>query len=607
MFDEESDDGWDDYDDTPYEPTKGVSANRHAERREEERRQNARLAKANGNLFVIIFFSLVIVADAIVQSDSKDVDPAAAVAISLVAIIMSAVKYCHSVCIDEAQSPSFEVCFGVALLILWVIGVILLTVNPDGTFFNVATSGFFATWVCLMTAGYYVTAVCGNASENTSGSGFCGLMNFKKGVTPTLGVAILLTIGLIAASISGQQGDNAARALISTIMLCPMLLGLILMICLPLKFYGDPDNFLIVVTIMIIFTTVIVAMTTMSAPFAVRGDEDEAENVVGSPFELVGVGFFTAMGLFGTLAVMMWNSHRMILIFNLDNGEDKGVQGRYIWLSFLGISSGLLVIASIVECGEFEGCDGNRYLGPALGLSVITFVFFPVLYCVCKTNEDQGDLLLMDPEQEGEYFSNNYQRLEFLGSFLLQVAWLAAAGAITFPSESPFAQASAGFFFTWFSFAFATLYFNAVCPRLGLLNLKCLQFAPPNGMKPRNNFGLALVVFGTIVQAVSAGVICIEKIEDGGCEIEEYIAFGINAFIFFFALFLLLITPQKLGICALVFSYILVFMCFGQLVVTTIILGPFVDVQGNGFFAAWVSTYGAYYNIKHYEWKFVEV
>lgn len=65
---------------------------------------------------------------------------------------------------------------------------------------------------------------------------------------------------------------------------------------------------------------------------------------------------------------------------------------------------------------------------------------------------------------------------------------------------------------------------------------------------------------------------------------------------------LLVMKPKTLGYLAIALAYLFVIVCYSLLLVTTAVVGPFQNEQGNGFFAAWVVVYGSLFVIAHYEW-----
>lgn len=551
-----------------------------------------RIKKINATLILLLSFSLITIVDANEQAALNDVNALPAFIISLLSILLILVKLAHSCTVDDG-SAGFQVGIGIALVILWFAGVVALTFVSSGTFGEIISSGFFSTWGSFLVSAIYLGAGVGAADENGNvGCDCCCGLDLKDGITGNLGVSILLSMAVITFTALNQVNPLAIMAMILAILI---MLILFTMICVPYKSYSDLDKFTIVVVSILFGSYLIILMTTFGAPFANRNEEN-------GKFELNGNGYFSVIGLFVALISMFWSSHVYTLYYNRDEGGSFGAPGRYIWLALLFLTSIVIIGAGGSECINLDGCD--IYSGALLALGFYTFIIVPLTFYVGRYNVDNGDDQILSPGSGFDFFDNNFQRLEFISGLILQIFWIAAGAIFTFSADSPFNSASNGYFFTWFGFFFASQYFTAIYPKFSVFKWSCLEVEAPNGMTRKGNLGIGIGLFGNVVQVISVLVVVILKIEaEEEIAIEEFAAFGCQTIMFVLLLLLLICRPEKLGCFASYLSYTFLGFAILQLIVTTVILTPFDNAEGNGFFAAWIILFGAYINLDNYELK----
>lgn len=581
-----------------------------------------RLSPNNGNLQLLIAFSIIVMADAVEQegvdnSTGEDInrDKGAAIAFGAVSFVFCLLKYFYSVCFEKNVNVQFEIFISFVLLAIWTAGVIFLTFLEDGIFFQ-TSSGFFASWGSLLVAGQYFFSNIGQMRDDdddlehqqdekrkTQRTVTSGLMGY-------LGVAVILAITVIASSLLQKTNTpNEARAVTAVVFTVIYLLALLVMLSVPIQKYSDPFNFVIVVLVVLSMTFINVLVTILGEPFAQR-----VPNVEGLPPVLAANGFFSVLGSFMLLCAILWKSHNMILKYNEDNEDErnksitysKSVKGRYIWLFLLFLSSIVVFISGTSECENFGGCDENNFFGPLLALSFFQAFLIPFVYCVTRENSDHGDEKIKDPEYKMDFTDglSTAQRGEFLAAIVFNFAWIGSAATFTFGVTSPFNTISAPFFFIWLSAFFSTMYFSAVIPQFGLFQLTCFAWKPPNKMKPENNFGLGLVLIASIIQISAVLIALNEDVEDNGIQGEQVLTLILQGIMLILVIVFTFRTPRQLGVCALILSYQMILISYLLLFITTIFSNPFDTAQlGNGFFAAWISFYGAFLAYSQYEWE----
>lgn len=563
-----------------------------------------KLEKVGGSLIILFAFSVLTIADALFLAEEtadlnaidpsvEEVDSGTAIGISVASIVLILMRCCHSCVQDDELAPIIQVLIAVVFLILWAVGVFLLTFLEGGTFEASTTSGFFSTWGCLLVSGTYLMNIGGKMAEGSGGGGCCCSFDVKKGVTGNLGISIILCITVI---ITTSLDTTASVSIGGMFMAIFILIILLSMICFSYEKYGDLDKFTFLVSVLISISLLMILLLTTGEPFAIRPNDNE-------PLVVSGNGYFAVIGLFLSLVVMFWKSHVYILEFNRDEGGNYGVPGRYFWLFMLAFSGLVLVVSGFTECDALGGCQENQFVFAAILLGFATMILTPLIIYVGKDNIDNGDDQIVSPGSGFDWFDNNFQRLEFIGALLLQISWAGAAAAFTFALESPFITASNGFFFSWLGFAFASNYFSAVYPKISLISLSCLDWDLPNGMDKRNNLGIGIALIGILIQFADVLSGVIQKIDVEGIETEDFAAFGLQLINLIIIIMLLCVSPERLGPCAVVVAFIFLFTAYSLVVVTTIILNAFNGAEGNGFFAAWMIMFGAFYNINNYDFK----
>lgn len=474
-----------------------------------------KVRRSSGALIILIGFSVLVVADGLIQNAIDGLNTGQPIGIGIVSVVFSVMKYCHSQFVTSNYHSLIEVLYGLAMVALWTAGVIVMTFSTDGIFFEQTGSGFFATWIALLISGYYTLNVLGNmnqaAKENFDDDQYkrSRILAYKKGVTPTVAVALILEIGVIAAGIVNLSLESVRQARAVFAIICAAISVIILCstLFMSVKAYGDPENFFFTMFSLLCIQFFLIAFCTFSEPFAPR-IEDVSNGV--RVFGINGNGFFSSIGAFIACVSILWKSHIIVVKLNYDNNTSFGINGRHIWLFLLCASSVFVVVATALECDNFNGCDENIFLGPLLGLSFFSALFCLVSFYICKRNADQGDNRIIDSQRPQEEINTTEEKIELVIAIILFLLWTATVLAFTYPADSPFNVVKTGYIFIWSAFASAAFYFDAVFPKLGLLNLTCLQWQLPNQMSAKSNYGFLVTFLGVFVQAIAVGAKCVE-------------------------------------------------------------------------------------------------
>eukprot|EP00924_Labyrinthula_sp_SR-Ha-C_P002171 augustus_masked-scaffold_19-processed-gene-2.39-mRNA-1 protein AED:1.00 eAED:1.00 QI:0/-1/0/0/-1/1/1/0/616 len=589
-----------------------------------EEKKGSGIGKSTGSLSALICFAFLVVLDSFFieenstqpgSIDSKN--QRVGVGLSISSIIASCLKLLYENCIrSRFDDPSFfrEAVFSLFQLCIWISGVTVLTYRSDGIFQNITSTGFFASWACLLLSAYYSFSVLFKPSkpksdlpenkndyavENTEKS---SLIKYKRGVTPLVAVNVVLAIGLIVAAQIDVNAQPVYRGRsIFTILLavCELIIYLILLV-FNLNALGGIDTYFLVVKTLMGFASAIIFFSTFSEPFAQRTffnfTSDEIPNGINvERYAVVNNGFFAAVASFGIILLIVYKLH-FILVERL--GVSHKNKGRHILLGQLFLTSLIVFIATIMECGHYPNCQTNEFVSPILGLAFCSMAVCFFTYAYCQDNVDYGDRIYINSNTVIE-ITDTAQYIEIGNAVLLSLMWIGAFVGGTFAAKSPFTRVNTGYVFIIYSMMVSISLFHQVYPFFGL-NLLPDNFPGLKNQNSRSQVAMYITLMSIIINAGSLGASCLNK---GACQAEEFQAFGSLVVVFLLLLVLITTSERTLGHVSILLVFLLLFGGYLHLLMTTITTGPFATEQGNGFFSSWAILFGITRLLTTYDYK----